>query len=36
MEKVIKNDFYFIEDNFTEVVACLLKFIENEYDEYAI
>lgn len=36
MEKVIKNDFQFIEDNFIEVVACLLKFIENEFDEYAM
>jgi len=36
MEKVIKNDFFFIEDNFIEVVACLLKFIENEFDEYSL
>jgi hypothetical protein len=27
IEKIIKNDFVYIEDNFVEVVACLVKFI---------
>jgi len=35
MEKVIKNDFVFIEDNFAEIVACLIKFIQNEFEDYA-
>ena len=35
MEKVIKNDFVFIEDNFVEIVACLIKFIQNEFEDYA-
>ena len=35
MEKVIKNDYVFIEDNIIEVVACLFKFIENQFLNFA-
>ena len=27
MEKIVKNDFQYIEDNLIEVIACLLKFV---------
>lgn len=36
IEKIIKNDFVYIEDNFVEVVACLVKFIQNEFPEEAM
>ena len=35
MEKIVKNDFIFIEDNFVEIVACIIKFIQNRFEDYA-
>ncbi len=37
LEKIIKNDFYIdLEENFVEVIACLMKFLQNKYDEEAL
>ena len=36
MEKIVKEDFQYIEENLLEVIACLMRFVQNEYLEEAL